>query len=53
VEVNVIEGRKNFGAVARRHVLGNFVHARPIVDMAVGVDDLHDLSFLSKELRRL
>ena len=42
VEVNMIEGRKNLRAVAGRHVLGYFVHARSIVDMAIGINDLHD-----------
>ncbi|HEV8722160.1 MAG TPA: hypothetical protein VGW77_16190, partial [Candidatus Binatia bacterium] len=42
VEVNMIEGRKNLRAVAGRHVLRYFVHARAIVDMAIGINDLHD-----------
>jgi len=41
VKMNVIEGGKYFRPISRRHELRDLVHARPVVDMAVGVDDLH------------
>jgi hypothetical protein len=43
MKMDVIEGGKDFRAIARRHVLGNFLHARPVVYMSVGVDDLHSV----------
>jgi len=47
VKVDVIECRENFGAISRRHELGDFVHTRPVIDVAVGVDDLHELGSFS------
>jgi hypothetical protein len=41
MKMNVIEGRKNLRAITRRHELRDLVHTRPIVDMAVSIDDLH------------
>jgi hypothetical protein len=43
MEVNMVEGWKNLGAVSRGHVLRDFVHAWAIVDMTVGIDNPHDL----------
>src|SRR5581483_8653778 len=44
MKMNVIEGGKDLGAIARRHESGNLVHAGPVVDVTVGVDDSHALS---------
>ena len=44
MKMNVVEGGKNLGAITSRHELGDFVHARPIVDVAIGIDDLHQIS---------
>jgi len=38
---------KNLRAITRRHELGDFVHTRPVIDVAVGVDDLHELGSFS------
>jgi hypothetical protein len=50
MKVNVIEGGKYLRAIACRHEFGNFFHAGTVVDMAIGVDDLHFVVYLSKEL---
>jgi hypothetical protein len=49
MKMNVIEGRKNLRAISRRHELGDLVHTRPIIDMAVSIDDLH-AGFLCRDL---
>src|ERR1044071_3498959 len=41
MKMNVIERRKNLHAITGRHEFRNLVHTRPVVDMAVGIDDLH------------
>jgi hypothetical protein len=43
MKVNMIESWKDLRAVARRHEFRDFVHARPVIDVAVSVDDLHEL----------
>jgi hypothetical protein len=45
----MIERWKNLCAVNGRHEFRNLVHTRPVVDMAVGIDDLH-VSFLRRDL---
>ena len=52
MKMDMIEGRKYLSAISRRHVLRDFVHARPIVHMPVGVDDLHCLFPFASSLRR-
>jgi hypothetical protein len=41
MKMNMIERWKNLCAVTGRHEFRNLVHTRPVVDMAVGIDDLH------------
>jgi hypothetical protein len=38
--------------IAFRHVLGDFLSARMIVDMSVGIDDLHNLFLRWRSLTR-
>ena len=47
MEVDVVECGENLAAISRRHVFGDFVHTGPIVDVAIGVDDLHQVRSLS------
>jgi hypothetical protein len=46
MKMNMIEGWKNLRAVTGRHEFRDLVHTRPVVDMAVGIDDLHMLGSL-------
>jgi len=41
MKMNMIERWKNLRAVTGRHEFRNLVHTRPVIDMAVGIDDLH------------
>lgn len=49
MKMNVIEGWKNLRAIARRHKFRDLVYTRPIIDMAVSIDDLH-AGFLCRDL---
>jgi hypothetical protein len=50
MKVDMIERGENLGAISRRHVSRDLVHARTVINMTVGVDDLHNLFFFRGNL---
>ena len=48
--MQMIEFRKQFRhLIAFRHVRGNFITASMIINMSVGIDDLHGIDLLRAE----
>jgi hypothetical protein len=43
MKVDMVERGENLCAISRRHVARDLVHARTVIDVTVGVDDLHNL----------